>query len=155
MVSDIRKQIMNGYTKTQEAICNGRLRNWVDSDSENENKGALAAMTFYGACIRECMSRGLDNSFHVHMLSSILVSLIEDDELDDVLLFIVGKPLSPKLLEMIKTALELYKVDYQSVIDQFLNIKIEVEFGDEQEEIGFGGDEDDEDTDDDDDIIIS
>jgi hypothetical protein len=135
MTLDTRKQIMIGYTKTQEAINVGRLKDWTSLDTENENKGALAAVTFYGACVRECMSQGIDNSYHVHMLAGILISLIEDDGIEDVLLFMIGRPLSPKLTKIINLAIVKYKEDYQSVIDEFLsmvnNIKINFGFDDE------------------------
>lgn len=144
MTPDTRKQIMIGYTKTQEAINNGRLKNWTSLDSEDENKGSLAAMMFYGACIRECMSRGIDNSYHVHMMASILISLIEDDEIEDVLLFMIGKPMSPKLLEIIRVSMERYKEDYQSVIDQFLSMIDNVKFEFNDEEIDFEEEDDDE-----------
>jgi hypothetical protein len=104
-----REQLINGFKKALLGLGNGRIKGWVSSELENENRGALAAFVFYGACIRECMSRKIGDPLQAHWVALGVLDSFEDDGYDEAFTYIVGKPLP----ESVSKVIEYYKENLQ------------------------------------------
>lgn len=135
-----REQLINGYMRAQKGLNGERIKNWASSENENENRGALAAMVFYGASVRECMTRGIHDPIQAHWVALAVLSMHEDDDFENILYYMVGKPLPVKVIEII----EHYKQNLQADVVNALNTLNNIKFG-----IGFNDDYEDFDLDED------
>jgi len=82
-----RDQLINGYRYVETDLNNERIKNWTSLETENEKRGALAAMVFYGACVRECMSQGIDEPVQAHWVALALLSALEENDFEKVLYY--------------------------------------------------------------------
>jgi len=82
-----RDQLINGYRYVETGLNNERIKNWTSLETENEKRGALAAMVFYGACVRECMSQGIDEPVQAHWVALALLSALEENDFEKVLYY--------------------------------------------------------------------
>lgn len=131
---NVREQLLTGYRNILRGVDEERLEGWASSEIENVNRGALAAIAFYGACIRESMTRGVQDPIQAHWVALSVLSLFEEDDFDSVLYYMVGKPLPPKVGEVI----EYYKTNHQADATNALNMlnNMEINFDDEAEDDG-------------------
>lgn len=141
---NVREQLLTGYRNILRGVDDERIENWASSEIENINRGALAAMVFYGACVRESMTRGIQDPIQAHWVAHSALSLFEEDDFDSVLYYMIGKPLPPKVTEII----EYYKINHQADATNALNLlnNMKVSFGDESDgefDIDFGDDDTD------------
>lgn len=129
---NVREQLLTGYQNILRGVDEERLEGWASSEIENVNRGALAAITFYGACVRESMTRGVQDPIQAHWIALSALSLFEEDDFDSVLYYMIGKPLPPKVVEII----EHYKTNLQADATNALNMlnTIEISFDDDTDD---------------------
>jgi len=125
---NVREQLALGYIKARMGLNEGRIEDLFESEAENESRGALAAIVFYGACVRESMSRGVDDPIQAHTFATIALEFFEENDFESVIHYLVGKPLSSRVMDMV----EFYKANFQSDMANMLsmvdNLKIEMRF---------------------------
>ena len=89
------------------------------------------------------MTRGVQDPIQAHWVALSVLSLFEEDDFDSVLYYMVGKPLPPKVVEVI----EYYKKNLQADATNALNLpnNIAISFGDEDsdDELGINFEDDD------------
>ena len=115
---NIREQLISGFQRAQLGLDKERIKSWVSSELENENRGALAAFVFYGACIRECMTRKIDDPIQAHWIALGVLASFEDDDYDEVFTYMIGKPLP----ERVSKVIEHYKENLQAAASDVLNM---------------------------------
>lgn len=136
---NIRDQLINGFQKAQLGLDKERIKNWVSSEIENENRGALAAIVFYSAIIRECMIRKIDDPIQVHWIALGVLSSIEDNGYGDVFNYMIGGSLP----EHVSKFIEYYKENLQAATSDAIKMINNLEIN-----VTVGGDRLDEDFDD-------
>ena len=130
---NVRDQLINGFRKAQIGLGKERIKSWVSSELENENRGALAAFVFYGACIRECMTRKIDDPIQAHWIALGVLASFEDDNYSEVFNYMVGGILPervPKVIEYYKDNLQAAAADTLNLIN---NLEINIATGDDDD----------------------
>jgi hypothetical protein len=113
-----REQLIIGFRKALSGLENEKIKGWVEFETTNENRGALAALIFYGACVRECMTRGIDDPMQAHLIAVVTLSLFEENDFDSVMYYMIGKPLPSRTIEFI----EHYKTQLQADVTEGINL---------------------------------
>lgn len=132
MVSEnVRQQWLIGYKKTLAGLNEGRFNGAIFT-SENESIGSLAAIVFYGACIRETLNSGVDDPNQANLLTLAILELFEEDDFESVIGYLAGKPLPSRITDMI----EHYKAKLQSDVSNAMKMIDDIEF-----KVGFGDDD--------------
>jgi hypothetical protein len=149
MAEDVREELALGYKKGFTELNESRMEHWAEPELENVSRGELAAIVFYGACVRECMSRGIDDPMQAHLVALGALAVFEEDDFDSVVYYLVGKPLPSRVTDVI----EYYKTNLQSdliktmgMANDMLNsmqIRFETELGIESDDDAFDLDVDD------------
>jgi len=138
-----RDQLINGYRYVETGLNNERIKNWTSLETENEKRGALAAMVFYGACVRECMSQGIDEPVQAHWVALALLSALEENDFEKVLYYMIGHPLPTE----VQAGINHYKESMQSEVSEAVrmidNLKIEIDLGGVKVIVGSDGITDD------------
>lgn len=137
---NIREQLINGFQKAQLGLDKERIKNWVSSELENENRGALAAIVFYSAIIRECMIRKIDDPIQVHWIARAVLSSIEGNEYGDVFNYMVGGSLPEYVSKIIENYKENLLAATSDAINMINNLELNVTLNGER----LGEDFDDE-----------
>jgi hypothetical protein len=143
-----REQLITGFRKALSGLENEKIKGWVEFETTNKNRGALAALIFYGACVRESMARGIDDPMQAHLIAVVTLSLFEENDFDSVMYYMIGKPLPSRTIEFI----EHYKTRLQAdvteginsmneTISNLSNVSFDVSDFDEDDEINFEDDD--------------
>ena len=127
----VRDELLNGFLKAEKGLNGGRIKNWVSSELENENRGALAAMVFYGACLREIITRGVDDPVQAHLVAVAILSLFGEEDFERVLYYLVGKSLPTKVGEMIDYYKQNLQADTVNSLNTLKNIQVEIGFNED------------------------
>jgi len=143
MSENSREQLINGYHYVEAGLNNERIKNWTSLETENEKRGALAAMTFYGACIRECMSQGINEPIQAHWVALALLSVFEDNNIEKVLYYMIGQSLPPEVQTGIKHYKENMQAEASAAIKMIDNLKVEIDLGGIKVVVGSDGITDD------------
>ena len=127
----VREELLSGFLKVEKGLNGERIKNWVSSELENENRGALAAMVFYGACLREIITRGVDDPVQAHLVAVAILSLFGEEDFERVLYYLVGKSLPTKVGEMIDYYKQNLQADTVNSLNTLKNIQVEIGFNED------------------------
>ncbi|MBI5838496.1 MAG: hypothetical protein HZB19_00205 [Chloroflexi bacterium] len=139
---NVREQLINGYMRTLKGLNGERIKDWASSEIENENRGALAAVVFYGACVRECMTRGVHDPVQAHWVALGALSLFEDEDFENVLYYMIGKPLPTKVADVVEYYKQNLQADAVNALNMLNNVKFEIGFNDDYNDFDFDEDAD-------------
>ena len=127
----VREELLSGFLKVEKGLNGERIKNWVSSELENENRGALAAIVFYGACLREIITRGVDDPVQAHLVAVAILSLFGEEDFERVLYYLVGKSLPTKVGEMIDYYKQNLQADTVNSLNTLKNIQVEIGFNED------------------------
>jgi hypothetical protein len=140
---DVREQLINGFQKAQLGLDKERIKSWVSSELENENRGALAAFVFYGACIRECMTRKIDDPIQAHWIALGVLASFEDNDYDEVFTYMIGRPLPERVSKVIEYYKENLQTAASDVLKMINNLEVNITVSDNDFDDDIDNDTDD------------